>query len=142
MIIVNSNKFLVACINNMEDYVKIEYPESKLHPKQQIVYARLLAKRINKGEKIFLLTSSDFIIRELNNLILLNEDFKGKKDIMKRYKYSKKMTIDPSKIIVYDYNNGLDECEFCGEGYIVKSLDLVIEDLNKRSDDIYYSKKS
>ena len=55
------------------DLIVIDEPESYLNPKKQIQLARIMAFCVNKGVKILLTTHSDFIIREFDNLILLDQ---------------------------------------------------------------------
>lgn len=47
------------------DLLMIDEPELNLHPKNQIRIARLFAKLINVGVKIWITTHSDYIIKEL-----------------------------------------------------------------------------
>lgn len=54
------------------DILMIDEPELNLHPKNQILLARLFALLANAEIKIFITTHSDYIVRELNNCIMLN----------------------------------------------------------------------
>ena len=55
----------------------IDEPESHLHPYCQILMARLIAACINAGIKVFVTTHSDYFVKEINNLIMLSNDFHG-----------------------------------------------------------------
>ena len=55
------------------DIIITDEPESYLHPQKQMQLTRLLAFLTNHGIRILLTTHSDFIVREVNNLILANE---------------------------------------------------------------------
>ncbi len=50
----------------------IDEPELNLHPKSQRKIARLLVMLIKIGVKVFVATHSDYIIKELNTLIMLS----------------------------------------------------------------------
>ena len=52
----------------------IDEPELNLHPDNQRRIARLLARLVNLGIKVFITTHSSYIIKELNTLIMLNRD--------------------------------------------------------------------
>lgn len=65
----------------------VDEPEQNLHPDNQRYIARLLCKLANAGVNVIISTHSDYIIRELNNLILLSNRFKGYKKLMKTYGY-------------------------------------------------------
>lgn len=54
------------------DILMIDEPELNLHPKNQILLARLFALLANAGIRIFITTHSDYIVREINNCIMLN----------------------------------------------------------------------
>ncbi|MCL1877518.1 MAG: ATP-binding protein, partial [Defluviitaleaceae bacterium] len=63
--------FYLKHLANVGDLLIIDEPELNLHPDNQRKMARLLANLVNCGMKIFITTHSDYILRELNNLILL-----------------------------------------------------------------------
>lgn len=50
----------------------VDEPELNLHPENQRKMARLLAMLVNAGIYVAITTHSDYIIRELNTLIMLN----------------------------------------------------------------------
>ena len=52
----------------------VDEPESNLHPENQRRIARLFARLVNLGVKVFITTHSDYIVKELNTLIMLNHD--------------------------------------------------------------------
>ena len=52
----------------------IDEPELAIHPENQRSIARLLAELVNKGLNIVISTHSDYIVRELNSLIMLSQD--------------------------------------------------------------------
>jgi predicted ATP-dependent endonuclease of OLD family len=53
------------------DLLMIDEPELNLHPRNQIKMARLFAKLVNVGIKVWITTHSDYIVKELNNLVML-----------------------------------------------------------------------
>ena len=57
------------------DVLIIDEPEMNLHPDNQRRLARIFARMINNGLRLIISTHSDYIIRELNNLIMLNALF-------------------------------------------------------------------
>ena len=56
------------------DLLMVDEPELNLHPENQRRVARLFARLINLGIKVFITTHSDYIIKELNTLIMLDHD--------------------------------------------------------------------
>ena len=52
----------------------VDEPELNLHPANQRRIARLFARLVNLGVKVFITTHSDYIVKELNTLIMLKHD--------------------------------------------------------------------
>lgn len=117
------------------DVLMIDEPELNLHPDNQRRLARLLARLVNEGQRIIISTHSDYIIREFNNLILLNQNFDGKEGLMKRYKYTTNDHLDPLVIKAYRFHDGgatameMDP----NEGIIAETFDDVINQMNSSS---------
>ncbi|MEG4022602.1 AAA family ATPase [Microcoleus sp. S13C4] len=83
------------------DLLMVDEPELNLHPENQRRVARLLARLVNLGIKIFITTHSDYIIKELNTLIMLNHDKPHLKRIAKEEGYLEAELISSEKIKVY-----------------------------------------
>lgn len=66
--------FYLNCIAQKGDLLMIDEPELSLHPENQRHIARLFARLANIGVKVFITTHSDYIVKELNTLIMLNHD--------------------------------------------------------------------
>lgn len=85
------------------DWLMIDEPEMNLHPSNQRKLARLLAGLVNAGIKILITTHSDFVIRELHNLILLNHR-KDKPHIIKeltKENYTEQDLIQAKQLSIY-----------------------------------------
>jgi len=83
------------------DLLMVDEPELNLHPENQRRVARLFARLINLGIKVFITTHSDYIIKELNTLIMLNHDKPHLKRIAKAEGYRAEELISADKIKVY-----------------------------------------
>lgn len=83
------------------DILMIDEPELNLHPKNQILVARLLVLLVNAGIKVFMTTHSDYIVRELSNCIMLknlsNEQIKK----LTKQGYSKEYGLESKKVKAY-----------------------------------------
>ena len=89
----------------------IDEPESHLDTMNQIRFTRALVRWVNSGMKILISTHSDFIVKELNNLIMLNGSFDDKDQLLKELKYEDEASIDPAAIrAYYAGDGGLDPC--------------------------------
>ena len=86
---------------NPGDFLMIDEPELNLHPKNQRLMARLLAKLVNAGVRIFVTTHSDYIIKEFNTLMMMNNNNANTCGIMKRYGYVENELLDVNKVRAY-----------------------------------------
>jgi len=123
------------------DIVLIDEPGMNLHPDNQRRLAQFFAKMINSGLKVIISTHSDFIVREINNLMLLSQDFKGKEEIIKEHNYSEDMILDYKKVNSYLINNGkIEKLAFDKlNGLDLKNFKDSINKIQDISDDIYFS---
>ena len=83
------------------DLLMIDEPELNLHPENQRRIARLFARLVNLGIKVFLTTHSDYIVKELNTLIMLNQSKPHLKEIAEQEGYRKGELIRSEQVKVY-----------------------------------------
>ena len=83
------------------DILMIDEPELNLHPENQRRIARLFSCLVNIGIKVFLTTHSDYIIKELNTLIMLNQDKPYLKKLSSDEGYKSEELLSVDKIRVY-----------------------------------------
>ena len=116
------------------DILIIDEPESYLSPKNQILMARLLALCVNNGIKVLITTHSDYIVKEINNLIMLHQDFGYKREFLKEHKkeYTKKDHLDPDSVQAYVCEKGdLIRCDIGEKGIKeISVFDDAIDDIN------------
>lgn len=91
--------FYIRCVASAGDILMIDEPELNLHPKNQRYFARFLCQLVNCGIKVFITTHSDYIIKEINTLIMINSsDDAVKFKMMNEYGYLNEQFIDSKKI--------------------------------------------
>ncbi len=83
------------------DLLMIDEPELNLHPENQRRVARIFARLVNLGIKVFITTHSDYIVKELNTLIMLNHDKPHLKAIAEQEGYRPEELISYDKLKVY-----------------------------------------
>ncbi len=83
------------------DLLMIDEPELNLHPENQCRIARLFARLVNLGIRVFVTTHSDYIVKELNTLIMLNQDKPYLKQIAEDEGYENEELISAENIRVY-----------------------------------------
>lgn len=133
----------VNCLAEKGGLLIIDEPELNLHPNNQRKIAILLAKLINAGVKVLITTHSDYLVRELNNRIMLkNLPEESKKEIMSEYKISDDELLKISDVKAYSIDSIKHEIiEFSINQYGIDThiFDAVINEANILNDKIYYS---
>ena len=93
--------FYLSCIAQKGDLLMVDEPELSLHPENQRRIARLFARLANLGVKVFITTHSDYIVKELNTLIMLNHDKPHLKRIAEENGYQDSELINVDQVKVY-----------------------------------------
>jgi len=137
------------------DLLMVDEPELNLHPENQRRVARLFARLVNIGIKVFITTHSDYIIKELNTLIMLNRDTPHLKKIAENEGYKPSELIYANRIRVYiaeeamtipDGGKNKVRCNTLTQadidptlGIEARSFDQTIEAMNRIQDAIIWS---
>lgn len=88
------------------DLLIVDEPELNLHPENQRKLARIFARLVNSGVKVFITTHSDYITKELSLLLLLNKNTPQTNNVLKKYpEYKKEMALDLNKVRAYIAKN-------------------------------------
>lgn len=140
--------FYLKHIASENDLIIIDEPELNLHPNNQVILARIFAKLLNNGFRLLISTHSDYIIRELNNLIMLSSKKEGVADIVEKYNYSEDEKIKPEQVGAYLFNYKgraksvvVKPIEISEAGFEVSTIDATIDRLNEISEDLFYTLK-
>ncbi|WP_437809424.1 AAA family ATPase [Sorangium sp. So ce1078] len=109
----------------------IDEPELNLHPDNQRKIARILAKAVNRGFKVMMSTHSDYIIRELNHLIMLGTPSEKTHRLAEELGYDPACLIRPERIGVYLFQDGTARpIEVNETGFDVKTIEDEIVKVN------------
>jgi ABC-type multidrug transport system ATPase subunit len=90
------------------DLLIVDEPELNLHPENQRRIAKLFARLINIGIKVFITTHSDYIIKEINTLIMLNHDQPHLKEIAAEEGYRQEELLSADQVKVYIAEQALE----------------------------------
>ncbi len=139
------------------DLLMVDEPELNLHPENQRRVARLFARLVNVGIKVFITTHSDYIVKELNTLIMLNHDKPHLQRIAQQEGYQPEELITAEKIKVYiaeeanmklEGNTKKTKCQTLiladidpELGIEARSFDRTIETMNRIQEAIYWSEE-
>ncbi|WP_281615764.1 AAA family ATPase [Flammeovirga sp. SubArs3] len=149
---IQSSASLIKSLSGMVFYLKhlaqrgdmliIDEPEMNLHPDHQRSIAKILVRLVNAGLKLTVSTHSDYIIREINNLIMLSSEKEEVKKIAEENGYGEDEKIKPNDIKVnYFYFDTktmakVKPLEVTSEGFDIDSIDRTIEELNDTTDEL------
>ena len=98
--------FYIRHLAKEGDLLIIDEPELNLHPKNQRKLAQLLIELTNCGISVFITTHSDYIVREISNIVMLSMDGEKLSNIAKKYGYSEKTKIKAEDIKIYTAKKG------------------------------------
>ena len=150
--------FYLHCAAEKGDLLMVDEPELSLYPENQRRIAKLFARLANIGVKVFITTHSDYIVKELNTLIMLNHDKPHLKRIAAENGYRNSELINVDQVKVYVAEKALLPLEEGQKrrrrGYTlvpakihpkfgigVHSFDKTIDDMNRIQDDIVWGEE-
>ena len=134
--------FFLRHVAKKDQLLIIDEPESHLDTANQIQFARLLARAVHAGLKVLITTHSDYIVKEINNLLMLSKDFKDKPKVLKKLKYSKHDFLKPDSVRAYvAENNSLTPCAIDRYGIEMPVFDTTIHEINKVSNELAFRLK-
>ena len=123
------------------DVLMIDEPELNLHPSNQRKLARLLARLVNSDLRVVVSTHSDYLVREMNSLIMLSRSAPMQQSLMSRFGYKVEEIMSPEKVSAWLFG---ERCITAmpidvTEGIDAQTFDEQIHELNDTSDSIYYA---
>lgn len=126
------------------DTLIIDEPEMNFHPDVQVLLARIFAILTNKGLRMVVSTHSDYIVREMNNLIMGKAlERKGKESLVNGLGYQSDMLLNYENIAVMFFEQTKKNSVIArplpidNEGFAVESIDSTILQQNKIAECLY-----
>lgn len=136
--------FYLRHIAGTRNILFIDEPELNLHPKNQILLAKVFVKMINAGLRLVISTHSDYIIREINNMIMADALTKaGGGGIPANLGYDKSMCLSKDKFSPYLFETNkkgkvsVRQLEVDQYGFSMPSIDEAINRQNEVTDTLY-----
>jgi hypothetical protein len=90
------------------DLLIVDEPELNLHPENQRGIAKIFDRLINIVIKVFITTHSDYIIKEINTLIMLNHNQPHLKQIAAEEGYRQEELLSANQVKVYIAEEALE----------------------------------
>ena len=127
---------------NLNDFLIIDEPEMNFHPSNQVLLAPMFSKLVNSKFNLVVSTHSDYIIREINNLIVAKSlKDKGDDAYKQYYKEDSLLDFKDVQVLYFDFDKdgfvrvkSLDVDEY---GFAVDSIDETINQQNQRMMDLF-----
>ena len=136
------------------DLLMIDEPELNLHPENQRKMARLFARLLSIGLRVFVTTHSDYLVKELNTLIMLNQNDERLAALARREGYRQEELLDPGRVRLYIAEEALVKIKGATRkvrrhtlkpadidgrlGIEVRSFDDTIADMNRVQEEIVF----
>ncbi|EIZ1365772.1 hypothetical protein ACS85_16800 [Vibrio parahaemolyticus] len=131
----------IKSIAGPNDLLLIDEPELNLHPDNQRLMARVIARLVNTGVKVLITTHSDYLIREINNSIMLSNVFNDREEIMKSNDIIEEDILKPSQVSAYmvDEKGVVSEMAVGKLGINTQIFDCIINSANQLQSEIYFN---
>ena len=129
--------FFLRHVSRNDHLLIIDEPESHLDTGNQILLARLLARFVKAGLKVLITTHSDYLIKEINNLVMLSRPFRDKDAVVRKLGYKADDFLDPDSVRAYvAEDNSLHRCEVDEFGIDMPVFDKTIDKINKAANEL------
>lgn len=128
-----------------KDFIIIDEPELNLHPDNQIKVIQFISYLVNNGIKILISTHSEYMIRELNNLIIAKTALEinptEASRFIEKYNYPNDYLLSYREVCVYLFRKKerVENIKVGRSGFEVKTIDSASELINKISNDFYFN---
>ena len=126
------------------DLLIIDEPEMNFHPNVQISLLRIFTILTKLDLRMIISTHSDYMIRELNNLIMAGTIYKKDAQLVKELGYEESMLLNKNDIAVKYFNYGrlkrlLDvvDVKVEDDGFAIESIDNTINEQNRITETLF-----
>ena len=120
------------------DLLIIDEPEMNFHPNVQVLLMQIFARLIKLDLRLIISTHSDYMIREINNMIMAGTINSKNHQLIKELGYEEDMLLKKEDVTVKYFNYGrskkmLDVLDVCIEddGFAIDSIDDTINKQNR-----------
>lgn len=123
------------------DCIIIDEPELNLHPDNQRKIARFIGRLVNEGFQVVISTHSDYIIKELNNMIMLSKAKGERDDLIQNLGFRGDELLKPEQVEaqLFTLNSRRPQkIPITDEGFEVTTINEVIEQQDNDLEKIYY----
>lgn len=126
------------------DLLIIDEPEMNFHPDVQIALVRIFSMLSKMGLRLIVSTHSDYMVREVNNLIMAGSLYHHDAQLINEMGYKEEMLMNKETVVVKYFNYGkskrfLDvvDVKVENDGFAVESIDNTINSQNRITETLY-----
>lgn len=129
--------FFLKHVAKRNQLLIIDEPESHLDTANQIRLARVLARLVRAGLRILITTHSDYLIKEVNNLVMLSQLKPSDRPLVRKLGYSPAERLRPRQVRAYvAEDGGLTACPVDQYGADVPVFDRTIDAINRTAHEL------
>ncbi len=117
------------------DILFMDEPELHLHPENQMKMAQLLVRLVNHGINVFITTHSDYLLKHLNNLLMLANDLPDREAIMTEFGYTQDDILHSEDLRAYiaHLDGTVSKVDVDAYGMVQSGFDDAIVQINETS---------
>ena len=122
------------------DILFIDEPETHLDTANQVQFAHVISRLVQAGLKVLVSTHSDYLIKEVNNLVMVDHLRRNGRLERKYRNYALGGGLGPEQIRAYvAENNSLTPCVVDQYGIDAPVFDETIDRINRASNDLAFA---
>ena len=129
--------FYLRHVASSNDILFIDEPETHLDTANQVQLAHVISKLVQAGLKVLVSTHSDYLLKEINNLVMVDHLRRNGRLDQKYLHYAPGGGLSRDRIRAYvAENNGLTPCVVDNYGIDAPVFDETIEKINRIATDL------
>lgn len=129
--------FFLKHVAKRDQLLIIDEPESHLDTANQVRLARLIARMVASGLRILITTHSDYLVKEVNNLVMLSQLKSSDRPLLRKLGYHPAERLRPKQVRAYIAEDGaLTACPVDQYGADVPVFDRTIDAINRTAHEL------
>ena len=121
------------------DFIIIDEPEINLHPDNQVILAKILAKISNAGFRLMISTHSEYLLKEFNFFLYMNNRRDVFEKFADKYGYSEDVLLNAEDLNVFllKEDGSFLDIQVEEDGFDIETIDDVIDQQAQKAADIW-----
>lgn len=132
--------FYLRHVASSNDILFVDEPEAHLDTANQVQFAHVISRLVQAGLKVLVSTHSDYLIKEINNLVMVDHLRRNRRLERKYLNYAPGGGLGRERIRAYvAENNSLTPCVVDQYGIDAPVFDETIDRINRASNDLAFA---